>query len=82
MVQCDATFAMHLPWEAKIGGPTQFKWMHSQERELKKPRVIVRNKARVEGCIAEAFACKEIMNFSRKYFSCAVERAVDFPMEG
>jgi hypothetical protein len=36
MVQCDATFAMHLPWEAKIGGPTQFKWMHSQERELKK----------------------------------------------
>jgi hypothetical protein len=31
----------------------------------------VRNKARVEGCIAGAFACKEIMNFSSKYFSCA-----------
>jgi hypothetical protein len=29
------------------------------------------NKARVEGCIAEAFACKEITNFSSKYFSCA-----------
>jgi hypothetical protein len=31
----------------------------------------VRNKARVEGCIAHAFACKEIMNFSSMYFSRA-----------
>jgi hypothetical protein len=30
----------------------------------------VRNKGRVEGCIAEAFTCKEIMNFSSNYFSC------------
>jgi hypothetical protein len=45
--------------------------MHSLERELKKLRVIVHNKARVEGCIAEAFMCKEVMNFSSKYFSCA-----------
>jgi hypothetical protein len=29
----------------------------------------VRNKARVEGCIEEAFTCKEITNFSSKYFS-------------
>jgi hypothetical protein len=29
----------------------------------------VSNKARLEGCITEAFACKEIMNFSSKYFS-------------
>jgi hypothetical protein len=43
--------------------------MCSQERELKKLRVTVCNKERVEGCIAEAFACKEIMNFSSKYFS-------------
>jgi hypothetical protein len=31
----------------------------------------VRNKARVDGCIAEVFACKEIMTFSSKYFTCA-----------
>jgi hypothetical protein len=31
----------------------------------------VRDKAKVEGCIEEAFACKEIMNFSSKYFSRA-----------
>jgi PhoPQ-activated pathogenicity-related protein len=29
----------------------------------------VRNKAMVEGCNAEAFICKEIMNFSNKFFS-------------
>jgi hypothetical protein len=29
----------------------------------------VSNKARLKGCITEAFACKEIMNFSSKYFS-------------
>jgi hypothetical protein len=62
---------VHLPWEAMVGGPAQFRWMYSQERELKKLKVTVRNKTRVEGCIAEAFACKEIVNFSSKYFSCA-----------
>jgi hypothetical protein len=32
---------------------------------------MVRNKAGVEGCIVEAFACKEITNFSSMYFSRA-----------
>jgi hypothetical protein len=27
---------VHLPWEAKVGGPVQFRWMYSQKRELKK----------------------------------------------
>jgi hypothetical protein len=27
---------VYLPWEAKVGGPAQFKWMYSQKRELKK----------------------------------------------
>jgi hypothetical protein len=62
---------VHLPWEARVGGPTHFRWMYSQERELKKLRVTVRNKARVEGCIAEEFVCKEITNFSSRYFSHA-----------
>jgi hypothetical protein len=62
---------VHLPWEARVGGSAQFRWMYSQERELKKLRVTVHNKAKVEGCITEAFTCKEIMNFSSKYFSHA-----------
>jgi hypothetical protein len=31
----------------------------------------VHNKARVEGCFTETFMCKEITNFSSKYFSDA-----------
>jgi hypothetical protein len=26
---------VHLPWEAKVEGPVQFRLMYSQERELK-----------------------------------------------
>jgi hypothetical protein len=26
---------VHLPWEARVGGFVQFRWMYSQERELK-----------------------------------------------
>jgi hypothetical protein len=48
-----------------------FRWMYSQERELKKLRYTVHNKSRVEGCIVEAFTCKEITNFSSMYFSRA-----------
>src|SRR4029450_9482294 len=62
---------LHLPWEARVGGPVQFRWMYSQERESKKLRSTVHNTTWVEGCIAEAFACKEITNFSSMYFSCA-----------
>jgi hypothetical protein len=61
---------VHLPWEARDGGPMQFWWIYSQERELKKQRYTVHNKVRVEGCIAEAFAYKEITNFSSMYFAC------------
>jgi hypothetical protein len=50
----------------------QFRCMYNQERELKKLRYMVRNKARVEWCIAEAFAYKEITNFSSMYFSHAI----------
>jgi hypothetical protein len=62
---------LYLPWEAKVRGHVQFSWMYSQERELKKLRATVCNKARVEGCIAEAFVCKEITNFLSMYFSRA-----------
>jgi hypothetical protein len=61
---------VHLPWEASVGGPAQFRWVYSQERELKKLRVTMRNKARVEGCIVEEFTCKDTTNLSSKYFSC------------
>jgi hypothetical protein len=30
---------VHLPWEARVGGPVQFRWMYNQERELKKTKI-------------------------------------------
>jgi hypothetical protein len=62
---------VHLPWESRVGEPVQFRWMYSQERELKKLRYTVHNKAMVEGYIVETFTCKEITNFSSMYFSRA-----------
>jgi hypothetical protein len=45
---------VHLPWKARVRELVQFRWMYCQERELKKIRATVRNKAKVKRCIAEA----------------------------
>ncbi|XP_062114583.1 uncharacterized protein LOC133825688 [Humulus lupulus] len=44
---------VHLPLEAKLGGPVQMRWMYSIERELGHLKKYVKNKARPEGSIAE-----------------------------
>jgi hypothetical protein len=62
---------VHLAWEALVGGRVQFMWMYPIERVLKKLSASVRNKARVEGCIVEAFALKEKSQFSTRYFARA-----------
>jgi hypothetical protein len=62
-------YLVHLPYEAKVGGPVQYQWMYHIERALKKLRAMVSNKARVEGCIVEAFALKEIAYFSSTFFA-------------
>ena len=68
---------VHLPYEAKVGGPVQYRWMYHIERALKYLRGMVGNKARVEGCIAEAFLLKEVAYFSSVYF--AEEHNVNAP---
>jgi hypothetical protein len=60
---------VHLPYEAKIGGLQQFRWMYHIERALKKLRAMVGNKAKVEGCSAEEFKLKEIPYFNSVYFA-------------
>jgi hypothetical protein len=49
---------IHIPYEAKVARPVQYSWMYHNERALKNLRAMVRNKDRVEGCIAEAFFAK------------------------
>jgi hypothetical protein len=60
---------IHIPYEAKVGGPVQYRWMYHIERALKNLRGMVQNKARVEGCIAEAFLLKEVSYFTSVYFA-------------
>jgi hypothetical protein len=60
---------IHLPYEAKVGGPVQFRWMYHAERVLRYIKPMVGNRARVEGCIAESFTLKEITYFSSYCFT-------------
>jgi hypothetical protein len=59
MVQSNAIFI----------GQQQYRWMYHIERALKNLRAMVRNKARVEGCIVEEFKLKETAYFSSAYFT-------------
>jgi hypothetical protein len=60
---------VHIPYEAKVGGPEQYRWMYHIERTLKYLRVMVGNNAIVEGSITKSFLLKEITNFSSVYFA-------------
>jgi hypothetical protein len=61
-----------------VGGLVQYRWMYHIERALKYLKPIVGNRARVEGCIIEAFILKEVAYFSSVYF--AEEHNVNAPM--
>ncbi|KAJ0972399.1 hypothetical protein J5N97_020358 [Dioscorea zingiberensis] len=58
---------IHLVWEAKLAGPVQFRWMYPIERYLRRLKSYVRNKARPEGSIAEAYIVQECMHFCSRY---------------
>ncbi|CAH1441095.1 unnamed protein product [Lactuca virosa] len=46
---------IHLPYEAMIAGPVQYRWMYPFERFLHQLKKDVKNKARVEGSICNAY---------------------------
>jgi hypothetical protein len=69
---------IHLPFEAKVGGPIQYRWMYHIERAFIYLKPMVDNRARVEGGITEAFTLKEVTYFSSVYF--AEEQNVNAPM--
>ncbi|XP_042946082.1 uncharacterized protein LOC122279468 [Carya illinoinensis] len=59
--------AYHLPREALLAGPVQYRWMYPFERYLGKFKKYVKNKARPEGSIAEAYIHVECLNFCSMY---------------
>ncbi|XP_042950337.1 uncharacterized protein LOC122282453 [Carya illinoinensis] len=77
--------AIHLPDEALLAGPVQYRWMYPFERYLGKFKRYVRNKARPEGSIAEAYVHVECLTFCSMYLNDIetrykrVERNADIP---
>jgi hypothetical protein len=60
---------IHLPYEAKVDGHVQYRWMYHIERALEYLKPMVDNRVRIEGCIAEAFILKVVAYFSSVYFA-------------
>ncbi|KAA0056379.1 hypothetical protein E6C27_scaffold186G001230 [Cucumis melo var. makuwa] len=58
---------IHLPAETKIVGPVSYSWMYPIERSLRTLKQYVRNKARPEGSIVEAFIMNEFLTFCSMY---------------
>ena len=62
---------VHLPDEALLRGPVQYGWMYPIERWLGTFKDYVRNRARPEGSIAEAYIATEALTFYSKYIETA-----------
>jgi hypothetical protein len=60
---------LHLPREARLGGPVQNRWCYPIERVQKVLRSTCKNKNKVEACIAEAAILQEVTNFTTKYYA-------------
>ncbi|XP_026452318.1 uncharacterized protein LOC113352753 [Papaver somniferum] len=58
---------VHLPHEAILGGPVQYRWMYPIEWYLRTLKQYVRNKARPEGSIVEAYINNECLTFCSMY---------------
>ena len=59
---------VHLPYEARMGGPMQNRWCYPIERCLKTIRKKCGNKAKIEASMAEAFINEEVSNFTTTYY--------------
>ncbi|XP_055824120.1 uncharacterized protein LOC129892559 [Solanum dulcamara] len=59
---------VHLPYEARIAGPVQYRWMYPFERYLGTLKRMIGNKASVEGSICEAYLMTESTQLFSHYF--------------
>ncbi|CAL8107414.1 unnamed protein product [Prunus armeniaca] len=58
---------VHLPEEALLAGPVNYRWMYPIERLLGELKKSVRNRAKPEGSIVEAWVQYESLTFCRMY---------------
>ena len=59
---------LHLPYEARMGGPIQGHWCYSIERQQKILWTKCKNKCNIEASIAEAYILDEVSNYTTKYY--------------
>nr|KYP36031.1 hypothetical protein KK1_042873 [Cajanus cajan] len=59
---------IHLAYEARLGGPVQYRWMYPFERFMGNSKRSIKNKARVEGSICAAYIHRETTHFCSHYF--------------
>jgi len=64
---------IHLPYEVKVRGPVQYRWRYPFERCMLYLKRKVRNKAKVEVSICEAYILEEISNFASLYFDPSIQ---------
>ncbi|XP_013688786.1 uncharacterized protein LOC106392524 [Brassica napus] len=72
-------FPIHLSKEARLGGPIYFRWMYPFERYMKTLKAFVKNYARPEACMVEAYLAGECVAFCLKFLkdSVPVQEAVN-----
>ncbi|XP_013615160.1 PREDICTED: uncharacterized protein LOC106321444, partial [Brassica oleracea var. oleracea] len=72
-------FPIHLSKEARLGGPIYFRWMYPFERYMKTLKAFVKNYARPEECMAEAYLAGECNAFCLEFLkdSVPVQEAVN-----
>ncbi|CAL2237470.1 unnamed protein product [Prunus armeniaca] len=58
---------VHLPEEALLAGPVNYRWMYPIERLLGELKKSVRNRAKPEGSIVEAWVQYELLTFCGMY---------------
>ncbi|XP_061373828.1 uncharacterized protein LOC133316129 [Gastrolobium bilobum] len=59
---------VHLAYEARVGGPQQYRWMYPFERFLKTLKDKISNQNYVEGSIAEKYLIEEASKFASYYY--------------
>jgi len=58
---------IHLPNEALIGGPNQFRWMYFGERQLHKFKSSILNKGQLDGSMVDNYLIQEYMTLFSRY---------------
>jgi len=60
---------VHLPYEAELGGPVNYRWMYVFERNFKKLKAKAKNKRFAARSIVESYINEEIAYFTEHYFA-------------